>query len=464
MASKNALVFREDDETTIAVLPHLFVFVPKKPATISLPPISIRIVIASALLAGMVAWAVLNAASVSISNQEFVRNSPPGGSANRTNRHEVHAVNPDRRLRVENLPPRAQQSLFAWRNFVSNTFAGDQACAECHAAEYAAHQRSGHSRTLTLMPQSDLASTLSNQGVYKDSRREQQFTFTATEDTFVVRDDSNAPGVAVPVTWLLGSGTHAQTPIAVDEITQKGVELRWSSFPRHDATRPSEIGLTPDHERFDDFQQGSIECFGRPLDSSDIRACLGCHSTVTSPPSLPIMESMVIANVGCERCHGPRKDHVDLANQGLAEQAKPRLKYENAESYMNTCAACHRDETSVHPSATPDELARFQPYGIKRSRCYLESPGHLTCSTCHDPHDTVSHDRASSIAQCQRCHGNPDHGSGYYRSADHDAATFADAPQAVCTHEPTGDCIECHMPAVPWSEGISFHDHWIRIP
>ena len=354
----------------------------------------------------------------------------------------------------EELPPRVQESVRAWRDFVSEKFAGDQACAGCHEAEYAAHQRSGHSRTLTLMHQSSLAKKLSEQGNYQDPYRDQKFQFGTTEHAFLVSDAVHAAGIAVPVTWLLGSGTHAQTPIAVDERTQSGVELRWSTFAGRD-----EIGLTPDHQRFDDFTPGTIECFGRPLDASDIRSCLGCHSTLASPPSLPIMESMVIKNIGCERCHGPRKDHVTLAQQGLAGQTKPLLKYENAEAYLDTCAACHRDESTVQADAKPSDLARFQPYGIKRSRCYQETPGHLTCSTCHDPHDAVSHDRAHSISQCKECHSRIDQSQ-----ADDNAGPAPNGYQAVCSHQPAGDCIECHMPAVSWADGISFHDHWIRVP
>ncbi|MCM2373578.1 multiheme c-type cytochrome [Aporhodopirellula aestuarii] len=420
----------------------------KKSATIPFTVFSLRFLIASVFLAGMVTWAVLGTASVSISHLDIDEDPKATTLEARASSRDSRSAAPDRRLHEANLPPRIRQSLMAWREFVANNFAGDEACAECHAAEYAAHQRSGHSRTLTLMTKSILASELSEQGMHKDSRREQEFTFTATADTFLVRDEANAPGIAVPVTWLVGSGIHAQTPIAVDELTQKGVELRWSSFAGH-----VEVGLTPDHERFDEFVPGSIECFGRPLDASDIRACLGCHSTIAAPPSIPIMQSLVIANVGCERCHGPRKDHVDLAHHGFAEQAKPMLKYENAEAYMDACAACHRDENSVHPDAKAFELARFQPYGIKRSKCYLQSDGQLTCSTCHDPHDTVSHDRLRSIAQCVNCHDGA-----------HDAGQeAAGIVKAICSHEPSGDCIECHMPAVEWAGEISFHDHWIRV-
>src|SRR6056297_568890 len=115
--------------------------------------------------------------------------------------------------------PNLQLAVQGWKDFVDTEFAGDQACQECHPREYEAHLRSGHSRTLTRMRDSAFAKHLIELGSYKDSRRDQTFVFTATEGKFFVRDTQNAPGITIPVTWLLGSGTHAQTPIAVDEAT-----------------------------------------------------------------------------------------------------------------------------------------------------------------------------------------------------------------------------------------------------
>lgn len=335
------------------------------------------------------------------------------------------------------LPSQVQHQLQDWNRLISANFAGDEACAECHHSEYEAHRRSGHSHTAVLMSESSLAAELHNRRRYQDDRRDQVFEFALINRQFLVRDEERA-NVSLAVTWLLGSGTHAQTPIAVDEESQRGVELRWSSFPRD-----TRVGVTPDHERFDDYSKGTLECFGRPMDDADIRSCLGCHSTTMTPSNLPIVNSMVVANVGCERCHGPRKKHVDLAHRGRADEVKPMLQYKTAEDYMSACATCHRDESSITSDTQPHELARFQPLGIQRSRCYLETPGNLTCSTCHDPHDTVSHDRQRSIDQCKECH--------------------QDGSLSTPAHSPNSDCIECHMPLVPWSSGISFHDHWIRI-
>lgn len=327
----------------------------------------------------------------------------------------------------------------AWKQFIEANFAGDQSCADCHRKEYEAHQRSGHSHTAVRMHESDLARQLVNLGVYVDSRRDQKWIFEKRENQFLVKDMNHPTLPPLSVTWLLGSGTHAQTAIAVDERRQRGVEMRWSYLANKDG-----LGLTPDHDRFDEYNRNSIECFGRPMQASDVLACLGCHMTVGPPPGAPFRSEFFVPNVNCERCHGPRKKHVELAKIGRGHESKPLINYADAEQYISACAQCHRDENNISATTEPHELVRFQPYGLKKSLCYLNSKGKLSCAYCHDPHDTTSKDRPRYIKQCQSCH--------------------QDEQSTSCPIQPRGDCIECHMPSVEWTAGIKFHDHWIRKP
>jgi len=335
--------------------------------------------------------------------------------------------------------PDVQASVQLWKDLIKQNFSCDEACADCHREIYEAHLRSGHSHTATPMLASDLATTLLEVGFHQDRRRGQTFEFSQVDNLFHVIDVGNDHVAPLPVTWLLGSGQHAQTPISINELTQTGVELRWSHIAGDGL-----LSVTPDQDRFDSYQANTLQCFGRPMDASDIRACLGCHTTVGPPNSVPILDELYVPNVGCERCHGPRKKHVALARQGLPTTVPPLIQYKSAESYLDQCSQCHRDESTVSPGAKPHELVRFQPYGLKRSRCYQADPEKMTCSACHDPHDAVSHDRSAYIAQCQQCHQR---GTG-----------------EQCPRAPGGDCITCHMPPLEWTSGISFHDHWIRIP
>ncbi len=339
---------------------------------------------------------------------------------------------------VNTVPSRVENAKISeWTSFLNENFASDFACRECHQAEYDAHLRSGHSHTALRMEDTHLATALSGT-TYSDPRRQQVFEFLKKELGFFVGVEGVDSTPIFPVHWLLGSGTHAQTPISIDPISGHGVEFRWSWFNGGQC-----LGVTPDHERFDDFRERSTEVFGRPMEPAQALTCLGCHATVVPPLNIPVTKETVLANVGCERCHGPRKRHVELAKLGKGHLEPPLVTYTDPEQSIRQCAQCHRDESNIGATTAPNILARFQPYGMKKSRCYLESGKSMTCITCHDPHDATSKDRFQYNNTCMKCHQAPE--------------------TTLCRIEPAGDCVKCHMPEVEWHSGIKFHDHWIRV-
>jgi hypothetical protein len=122
----------------------------------------------------------------------------------------------------------------------------------------------------------------------------------------------------------------------------------------------------------------------------------------------------------------------------------------DTESEIQLCGDCHRLPVTVSRTKLreyPDELTRFQPVGLLRSKCFVESEGKLKCSTCHNPHETVAAVPKEKHQQnCIDCH-------------------LEDSPQHVaCPVSPREGCIECHMPAIDLAGlSVSFHDHWIRV-
>ena len=177
--------------------------------------------------------------------------------------------------------------------------------------------------------------------------------------------------------------------------------------------------------------------------------CVYCHTTRGSIENANIKD--LVEGVNCEKCHGPGSEHVRLAQNG-----KTPPKYSvgredwDVESEIQLCGDCHRLPATVSRSELreyPDELTRFQPVGLLRSRCFVESEGQLRCTTCHNPHQTISSvPKSVHIANCITCHqvNNPAH--------------------TLCKVNTKDGCIDCHMPAreLP-GLSVSFHDHWIRV-
>ena len=79
---------------------------------------------------------------------------------------------------------------------------------------------------------------------------------------------------------------------------------------------------------------------------------------------------------------------------------------------VKLCGQCHRMPESIAPDRLkryPNSVVRFQPVGLLQSRCYLDSGGTLSCTSCHDPHEPV-HGRPDGwqIDSCRDCHSGSD--------------------------------------------------------
>jgi predicted CXXCH cytochrome family protein len=323
------------------------------------------------------------------------------------------------------------------------TYAGRQVCGECHQENFELHSKHGHASTFFNIASTDIPKIFDGKtfdagegyGVYsyqKDDR-----------GNLIAKLPKESKPESIPLQYVLGSGHNAQTFLtlyaAVNGKTE-GIEHRVSCYFGH------RLGITVGHER--KSPTNDLEMFGASHHGETLERCVYCHTTSSKVENGTVLD--LIPNVDCEKCHGPGSEHVRLA-RGNPNPPPYSVggKYWDRESEIQLCGDCHRLPRSITKQELrdyPDSLVRFQPVGMLRSQCYLESDQSLRCTTCHNPHAT-NHGNAEKdqVENCIKCHDQ------------------TEKSHVVCPVSPKTECIGCHMPAIDQKQGIKFHDHWIRV-
>lgn len=335
-----------------------------------------------------------------------------------------------------------------------STIVGSQACRKCHEDKWQSLQTTGHART--LWPTADFPQRAHfDDAEFSDPEREHGYRYQLTDDGIRVSLPGESEDESFHLQYAFGSGEHAVTFMSliteagaesavVDGTTVTdseviGVEHRASWFAHSE-----ELGLTPGHQGLGVFD--TTEAFGRKTEGEVLHRCFGCHAT-----ELTVRDGQLVdiphPNVECEACHGPGSRHIAAVNDGSGVGLLKFSPGRGAHAEVALCAECHRsisDLPEEEITRTNRKLVRFQPVGLVRSRCFLESDD-LACSTCHNPHEHASRQSQSEYEQhCIDCH-----------------TPQTDATE--CPVSPQSNCIECHMPPVELLPGIKFHDHWIRV-
>ena len=324
---------------------------------------------------------------------------------------------------------------------VQATFAGNEACGECHASEVNSHSRSAHAHTLRLLSHSGMGRLAPPPGNVPHT----DYVLSAKDDQYVVGLPGNSDDVA-PMEYALGSG---KTGITFTSVVggNRLAEFRMSWFPTQ-----QKWYVTPGAETLES------EALGRVHSPEDARKCFLCH-VVTLPADKPVPEKRFFG-VGCESCHGPGSAHIAAMRSGkYPDEQLQRLERWPASRLNDLCGKCHGTEQDVQLQHLPASLTnRMQAYGLTQSRCFKQSNDSLSCISCHDPHIDASTDKTTYEAVCLTCHS---------------AAAPANPPPHVhrtagkpCPVNPKTGCIGCHMPARPAIPGSALPtlmtDHFIR--
>ncbi len=308
----------------------------------------------------------------------------------------------------------------------ASEFAGNAACAECHASECASHRGSRHDRTMHAATRRDLGPLAPKAGVVPlagYALEDQGDVLTVVRESF----ETGRPEVQT-LQLALGSGKVGLTFLSLLSADTM-METRMSYFPGYRLW-----DMTPGQE----VKRAGDVPFGRLHSGETARHCLSCHSVTV--PERTLQPEPRLYGVGCEACHGPARAHIEaMQAKRFAEPHLENLAKWTPTKLNRLCGRCHRNVEDVDVR-TPDanQTHRYQPYALARSACRTKSGEPLSCLSCHDAHADVSTDRKKYEQACLSCHARP--------GLEHPVSGDPNVRQAkACPVNATTGCISCHM-------------------
>lgn len=325
-----------------------------------------------------------------------------------------------------------------------SAYAGAAACAECHQKQAKAYATTPHALDSSLASaQTILGGFTPDQAVMRTNNPNLIFVMVSAPDGFY----QSAVNLADPqhrsldlkrFDIVVGSGRHGQSYLywKGDDLFELPVSYwteghRWVNSPGY-----------PDGELHWERAAGP--------------RCLECHASYFTWKPMPTNryeKDSLVLGIDCERCHGPGAKHVARERSatpphtGSAEEAIVNPARLSRDQQMSLCSLCHSGKSppvknpmsyvvgddindylkiTPPPRDAPVDVHGNQVGAIEQSKCF--SSGKLTCSTCHNVHETQESADAFS-RHCLTCHQVK--ACGRYRSM---GASIQ------------GRCVECHMP------------------
>jgi hypothetical protein len=381
----------------------------------------------------------------------------------------------------------------------ADDFLGSEACARCHAREYALWTNSTHGRAGGRPGEVPVVARFDGKPLRFRDATVTPTTNRTGELLFLIDEPGELRQVVkvdaiVGGGHLLGGGTQSfftRHPdgtyrfLPFDFIRRENL---WFAQLRRDLTWvPISLDISL-HEDLANWPPRRV--LGTASELSNCQNCHGSQITLQFDAAAHAYQThFQTLRINCESCHGGARRHVELVSRpdwkknpdlglaALATQSK-------AES-MATCHQCHATKDAIRddpylPGAPLEDYfslklaalidSPFLPDGRVRrfsyqsnheySDCYLN--GSMTCVDCHDPHAQGYRDVFGQRLpgrfdnrQCTGCH------------ASKELAAEAHS------HHPAGSpgnlCVSCHMPYLQ-HQGVGQHlvfmrsDHSIPIP
>lgn len=375
------------------------------------------------------------------------------------------------------MQPAAATATTPFKNVADTdvAFVGDAVCATCHEDLYASYQAHGMAQSMYLLTEDREVEPETGTPIY-DERGNFSYTVVRRDSGFYqVEQLRGASGeviheLARRMEVVVGSGSAART-----YLTE--VDGRYHQLPLTWYTQVEKWDFSPGYDQANDR-------FNRLIPDR----CMACHNSYPqTTPHVTGKYEEVPEGIGCERCHGPGELHVEarLADEegGDIDYTIVNPKHLELDRRLDVCQQCHlhttvsmlregRSALDYRPSqALSDHVALFAEEvdpketvvsvishadRMKASACFVETiakGGVMECTTCHNPHEGFRDSGPQYFnATCQGCHQT---------LAEVDWST----PSLIENHQPTANCIDCHMPKVEADDAphSSFTDHWVRV-
>lgn len=337
-------------------------------------------------------------------------------------------------------------------------FVGSSACRGCHQEIYQRYAQHPMSRSVGHIGEVATIEDYESNELVRSDRLEYQIERLADGTVWHHERMVDDSGELIfdrghQITIAIGSGQRGRAYLIEKEGTLYQSPVGWYATDHR-------FGLSPGYE------PGHNRRFERRIDSG----CLYCHAgRMNANPEIPShSDSPVFAEtaIGCERCHGPGKRHIQLHTaQSSLKDVDPivnpaRLDHAKSEAVCNQChiqghyaiRRFGRDFFSFRPgdrledalvilvggdrvTAEGQSLVVSQVEQMRASACYLGTDGALGCTSCHNPHyhPTETERVAYYRDRCLSCHSEQ-------------TCTLPAIEQEATPAK--GSCVHCHMPSL----------------
>jgi predicted CXXCH cytochrome family protein len=334
---------------------------------------------------------------------------------------------------------------------------GSQACGKCHAEILASYQKHPMYYGATKLVQNDTAIPTDSspiQGKIKtllaNSRENRMYHTELATDV----EGNQLYSKQHEMKYVLGSGRRAKA-----YVEQRGNMLCLS--PLNWFGKTDSWGLNPGYSVDDP----------RGFDRKALANCLLCHTGEirTESPMSDFYQSEPFGElaIGCERCHGAGKSHIEFHESG-AKGFDPIVNPESLEESARqaVCYQCHLQPSTARILREGRSHQDFQP-GMRLDDVWLvldtesgvdsegrtksvrhvqqmhdslcfKSSNAMRCTSCHDPHSVPEPAEQIEFYReaCNRCHS---------KTSDNEGASICSEPMER-RMQVQNSCYECHMP------------------